>query len=260
MALFDDAAAVAAKRAGSNRLADIASGALRKYAPMVPQSPTEALSMLKSIAARRVSAILGPLSGLLSDLENGVPRQRKTPLTGGVSLVNAKEIFDKFSAIELARKNLFIVAVSPLSGMVPFGSDNYINLLATEVGYAPTTIQGDAVNIGSAVFDALKATERVEVRLTTYDDAMGSIKRFFETMAGKVAHEDGTFGLPIDYLCKIDIVHGVVSEDSTNFQISKRDRYICRPGQIEYSLSRREEGFQELQMTFTQWDTFSKIV
>ena len=184
-------------------------------------------------------------------------------IVGGISLKDAKQIFDRTSQISYARKNLFFVSIVD----VMMGDQNpletsmmaYLNLFATEVSYAPITIQGDPISIGSAVFDSLKAAERIEFRVTTLDDSQGTIKRWFESKSANVAHADGTFGRPSDYLLKLNIIHAVIGDDVSGADAAFNREYIVRPGSIELDLSRREDGLEELQMSFVQHDTFSTI-
>lgn len=180
---------------------------------------------------------------------------------GGVTLEKAKEIFNEVANTDHARKNLFYISVddiSPSGDWLGEGNANF-NLFATEVSYTPVTIQGDAVSVGSAQFDAAKGSERVEVRVTTLDDDKGTIKRWFNAKAAAFAHPDGTFGLPIDYLLHITILHSFIAEDAPGAGSGLKNKYLVRAGSIEHSLSRREDGLEEIQMTFVQHDTFSVV-
>lgn len=183
----------------------------------------------------------------------------RSSLMGGITLDDARAIFEQTRKIEYARKNLFCIQIEDLNPSWQ-ESPALINMFATDVSYAPWTITGDAVRIGTGYMDTVQAAERVEMRVTTMDDAAGSIKRWFEERAQLVGHPDGTVGLPIDYLMRITVTHAVIGADAIGAQNAKKDVYIMRPSNIEYEMSRRDQAMSELQMTFVQFDTFCNVV
>ncbi len=117
-------------------------------------------------------------------------------------------------------------------------------------------ITGEAIRIGSAFYDKVDGTERIEMRVTTYDDADGTIKRWFEDLRYKVAHPDGTFGLPIEYLVRFTITHASIMEGVGS---AYTNTYVMRPGSIETDLSRRDHAMAEIPMTFVQFDPFTSL-
>lgn len=173
-----------------------------------------------------------------------------TPLFGGITPKEAKAIYEASRAESKAKKNLWLVEV--VSGV---GGAERFNLFATEVEYAPHNIAGDKRRVGAATVDAVTGGEAVELRITTMDDAAGSLKRWFAAHAALVEHPDGTVGVPSEYKIGIRIIHGVVSSKQ---RVAYEDKGLFRPVGVEYSLSRREDALQELQMTFTQLDTFMR--
>lgn len=197
-------------------------------------------------------------SGLIDSLfpDSGVARSQTrywatpTPLFGGITPKEAKAIYEASRAESKAKKNLWLLEVSSGSG-----NAERFNLFATEVEYAPFNIAGDKRRVGAAVVDAVTGGEAVELRITTMDDAFGSLKRWYAAHSALVEHPDGTVGVPGDYQIGIRVIHGVVSGKQ---RIAYEDKGLFRPVGIEYSLSRREDALQELAMTFTQLDTFMR--
>lgn len=183
----------------------------------------------------------------------------RSSLIGGITLEEARAIFEQTRKIEYARKNLFCIQIEDLNPSWQ-ESPALINMFATDVSYAPWTITGDAVRIGSGYMDTVQAAERVEMRVTTMDDAAGSLKKWFEERSLLIGHADGTIGLPVDYLVRVTVTHAVIGDNAIGAKSAKKDVFIMRPGNIEYDLSRRDQAMSELQMTFVQFDTFCNVV
>jgi len=174
----------------------------------------------------------------------------KTPLFGGITPKRAKEIYDAAQAEPRAKKNLFLLQVtSELRGY-----EAKFNLFATEVDYAPYTVTGEKRHVGLASVDAVTAHEPVELRITTLDDVDGTLKRWFAAHSRLVGDRDGTVGVPADYAVRFHILHSRIVRDTDSYI----DAGLFRPASIELSLSRREDAMQELQMTFTQLDSFMR--
>ena len=181
----------------------------------------------------------------------------RNPLYGGITPSEAQRIHDEVMATQYAKKNLFFLEVLdfyPTDGGAQ--GANPFNLFATGVSFAPHTITGDAKPIGSGIMDAITGSERVEMRITTYDDAAGTIKRWFKARADAVARPDGTFGVPADYLVQIRILHASISDDVLNRFGGYEQKFIMRPTSLECELSRTEDNLEEIQMAFAQFDTF----
>lgn len=206
------------------------------------------------------SLLKGDLSGAFGSLLNQVLGPAlgsslsgtQLKLVGGITLDEARRLFEETANTDFAKKNLWFISATNLGG----GSAPYLNLFATEVSYTPITIAGEAMRVGSGQFDKVDGTERVSMRLTTYDDSSGTIKRWFHDLAAKLAHKDGTFGLPSEYLIRLTVTHATITEGQGG---AFTNEYVMRPESIESELSRREDGLEELQMTFVQFDTFSSL-
>jgi hypothetical protein len=187
-----------------------------------------------------------------------------TPLFGGITPSEAKQIYNAFSALQIAKKNLFLVEISDAdpastlftSGPMPIyapGSRSF-NLFVTDIEYAPATISGDKHRIGSASMDSVGGFEPIEMRIAAIDDIIGTIKTWMQYKCALVANADGTVGVPIQYLVKIRVLHSFITDDSNTG--GYEDTYLMRPVSVSSSLSRRDDAVQEVQLTFTQFDTF----
>ena len=140
---------------------------------------------------------------------------------------------------------------SPATGT---GLTSVFNLLAADISYSAIGIEGDKVKLGSSVADRITGATATEVRVTTFDDENGTIKRWFKAKASQAAHSDGTVGVMSDYLVRLRVLHSFV-DDQAN-QGGFEETLLLRPNTIEHELSRREQAISEFTMTFTQIDTF----
>lgn len=176
---------------------------------------------------------------------------RPTPLFGGLSPTEARTIFEESINTARARKNLFLIEVSSaLSG----DSSQPFNMFVTDLDYAPFTLTGEKRKVGGATLDAVTGSDPMELRMTATDDKVGTLKRWFRDHQAAVSAEDGTVGVPGNYAVRIKIVHAFVTKDSNRGGYEDIGNF--RPANLELSLSRREDALAELQMTFTQLDTF----
>ena len=197
----------------------------------------------------------GLLNGLFPGM-SGVASQAQywgapTPLFGGISPTEARRIYEELRGQKLAKKNLWLIEVdSSRDG----DKSQQFNMFATDLEYAPLTITGEKHRIGAASVDAVRSAEPIELRLTTMDDHSGFVKRWFEAHCAAVAAPDGTVGVPGDYAVRIKVVHAFITKGSNKGGYENIG--LFRPANMELSLSRREDGLQEVQLTFTQMDTF----
>ncbi|WP_321946577.1 hypothetical protein [Paraburkholderia sp. J10-1] len=183
----------------------------------------------------------------------------RNPLLGGITPTEARRILDEVQATPYARRNLFYIEVQNCYGMAAawprIGADRF-NLFVTGVSLTPRVISGEGRQIGSGSFDALHGTERLELRITTLDDAHGTVKRWFQGLLDQVARKDGTFGVPADYLVKIRILHAAINDETMKLFGGYQNKFVVRPTQMDTELSRAENALQELQLSFSQFDTF----
>lgn len=231
----------------------------------IPTKVTQNLPLIRSVISgdldRIANSVLDSTIGadyaMRGLFPSGASRGR-SQLIGGISMADAKAIFDQTSKIEYARKNLWHLQIEDLIPGKETPSN--INLFATDVSYQPWTIAGDAVKIGMGYMDTLQGSERVEMSVSTLDDAVGNVKRWFEERASLIGHQDGTLGLPIEYLFRVTVTHSVIGAEAVGAELAKRDVYIMRAGSMQYEKSRSEQAMESLQMTFVQFDTFSDVV
>lgn len=200
------------------------------------------------------SALTGALSRALGGLGRGGGSGGggSGSWRGGITPSDAVRHYRATMAVPKARKNLFWITVkSNLDG----GSiSDVFNMLAVDVDRGPSEISGSKVRAGSAQLDIVQSTEPVTLRITTLDDTQGTLKSWFEQHANAVVLPDGTVGLPGGpggYAITFTIQHAFVGGGG-----GFTGRVLCRAQSYEVSQSRREDALEELQMTFTQLDTF----
>ena len=187
----------------------------------------------------------------------GADKVGKLPLLGGISLSEAQRIAAEAQSTSYAKTNLWYLQLGEWET-----EDGYediarsFNMFATNVSYTPRSVTSEGKAIGMAVMDAVTGSERAELRITTYDDARGTIRGWFHSKLAKVAHSDGTVGLPIEYLIKILVAQSAIDEVGGALFGQFKDEYLLRPTSIEYELARAEDGLQQIQMTFSEFDTF----
>ena len=217
----------------------------------------------KGLAGTLSRAMRGDIAGAVADGLTGfvtgkiAGALKKNPLLGGITLDEAARIADEIHATKYAKKNLWFIEVedfNPPSGYEDIS--HAFNLFATDVSYPSWQLNSEGQPIGMIVMDRVSGSERVELRITTYDDTKGTIKGWFDAKCSKVAHQDGTVGLPSEYLIKLKIVHAATDEIGGALFGSYRETFVVRPTSLENELSRSEDGLQQVQMVFTQFDSF----
>ncbi len=176
----------------------------------------------------------------------------KNPLFGGITPLAAKNILAKMQGVNFAKKNLFLINVrSNLSG----DASEVFNLFCTDVSYSAQSLAGEKRKIGSAFIDSVHASTATELRMTTLDSKEGFIKQWFKEHAALAAHQDGTVGVPDDYAINIKVVHSAITDNIQTVLNGYTEQGWFRAATIETTLGRRNDGFEEITMTFTQLDT-----
>jgi hypothetical protein len=241
----------------------LAKNVVGKYAPQASGALSNLLRgdvVGAGLAALRETDVGRKLGTLMTPETAGLLfNSMDNPLMGGITPFAAQQIIADVQATNYAKKNLFFLEVLdyfPSQGGTQQKISGLFNLFATNVSLSPYTVTGEAQAIGSANMDRVHGTERTELRITTYDDAYGSMKRWFETRVNLVANQDGTFGVPADYIVCIRILHAAINDEVMQKYGGFEQRFIMRPASLETELSRTENGLQEIQMTFSQFDTF----
>jgi hypothetical protein len=221
-----------------------------KYAPKAIAGPL-ARALRGDIAGAVTDGMTGFLTGALAGALG------KNRLLGGITLKEAARIHAEVQSTNYAKKNLWYLEIGDWNPEGGFEDISHtFNMFATDVAYTPWTISSEGKAIGMGAIDVINGSERIEMRITTYDDTSGTIKRWFNGKCNAVAHPDGTLGLPVDYLVTINVVHSATDEIGGALFGSYKETYVMRPSSVEFELSRSEDGLQQLQMTFSQFDTF----
>lgn len=236
--------------------------AVGKVAPQASGALAKALRgdfVGAAIAGAQQTAIGQKINNLLTGelatelLFNGLPN----PLLGGITPFEAAQIVQEVQSTNYAKKNLYFIEITDFApGSGSGNSSGLFNLFCTSVSLGGGNINGEGHAIGSGAMDSISGSERGEIRLTSLDDASGQIKRWFALRKSFAVHSDGTFGVPADYLLQIRILHAAINDAVMAQFGGYEEKYIVRPASIETELSRSEGGLQEIQLAFTQFDTF----
>lgn len=173
-------------------------------------------------------------------------------LIGGIGVDEAIGLYRRGLEARHAYTNLWLINVrSQLGGDM----SDVFNLFATDVDRGPSEVAGSKARVGGAQADIVEQGEPVVMRITTLDDEAGTLKAWFEAHASAIAHADGTFGVPggpEGYAIEFHVQHAFPTENSSAFT----GRVLARALSYEVALSRQQQGLEELQMTFTQLDTW----
>lgn len=204
----------------------------------------------------------------------GTPfEDRPNELMGGLTPRQVSAIQGLMREARPVRKNLFCIRIADpnpppmeIDGVAAgVGVAGMFDLLAVDVSYSSITLTGDKVPVGSAVMDKVTGIEATEIQVTTIDDETGTLKRWFERKCGQVANRDGTFNPPAKYAFEMEIVHGLPHDHGVAPALSAEkvdkvfsNKFRVRPVSITCEMSRRDQALQELQMTFTQLDTWAQ--
>lgn len=180
----------------------------------------------------------------------------ENPLMGGITPREAKQIYEEAIGQDRAWKNLWLIEVSSNLNDGQQNIPTLFNMFATELSYSPFIVTGDAIKVGGANYDQVRGHEPSELTMTTYDDAEGSIKRWFAAHHHAATGRNGTVSEPGKYAIRIRIVHNAITEQKAEGRFESVG--LFRPVNLEISLSRSESGLEELQMTFAQLDTFMR--
>lgn len=220
------------------------------------------IGTLAAVAARAAFEVADDVGEAL-----GGPRSKPLPNLGGLSLRDAQKNADKALRQRFARRNFFNVTVQKHADSEGVKAFPAFSFLAVEASYTDHQLTGEKRRVGAAQADSLQSREAVELQLITYDTADGQIKRLLRGMSASAVNQDGTVGVPFDYALIITLEHAFAKADSVEpnqagatARKSHIDRYLMRLALADYGgLSRRDNGLQELNLTFQQLDTFMDI-
>lgn len=227
---------------------------------------------------QNVTGLIGAAKSFLNDPYQVVPN----PLLGGYSRKEVQKLTDKAIKTAYAKNNLFLVRLQDpnyyFNNEAIDEDNNFLDLFAMGVSYNPIAITGDTVKLGLLHGDNIQQSERVEIRMTFFDDAVGSIKQYLMFKKNKMVSKDGTGIVPIDYAITITIIQlnqmagaidigfgekkkriGFFSEDELIKQSLFKQTYHVRLSTLDIDLNKREDSLQELQVTFTEIDPFMRV-
>jgi hypothetical protein len=243
-----------------NRLADGGLGQVsstaRAAAGRVAENLRNQMQGKPTKAAIQSMANLLKPDGQRSAAPTQLPVAAPAPIFGGLTLERAIQIFQESAGTARAFKSLWHIEIQErkTTEQTPRGIGSKLNLLAIDCTFDPVIANDDQSLVGAAVIDSISGTDRVQVSLTTYDDISGSIQKWFAAKHEQMAHTDGTYGLPSDYLMTMIIRHMDVDAVGNVGQRAVH-RFLVRPSTMSIDLSRRAHDLEELQMRFVQFDT-----
>lgn len=228
-----------------------------------------------------VKGLIGSAKSFLADPYQVVPN----PLLGGYSRKETQKQAQLAFKTAYAKNNLFLVRfgdkhypmrkpkgeIRDFSTGLPDEVRVSWDLLAMGVSFNPIAITGDAVKLGLLQGDSIQQSERVEIRMTFFDNAHGTIKRYLSEKKKQMVNRDGTGNPPSSYVLEMLIIHLDQSVGVTKiggkpiglFQLNDlidksyiQHRYQVRVSSLDIDLNKREDSLQELQVTFTEVDSF----
>ena len=233
---------------------------------------------------QNVTGLIGAAKSFLADPYQVVPN----PLLGGYSRKEVQSLTNKAIRTAYAKNNLFLVRlIDPnyptRSGKTMFFPDDFDaadepdrvwDLFAMGVSYNPIAITSDAVKLGMLQGDSIQQSERVEIRMTFFDNTIGTIRRYLLAKKRQMINRDGTANPPSNYFISLSIHHldqtigatkvgnkliGVFDEERLIRESYIKHEYIVRVSSLDIDLNKREDSLQELQVTFTEIDPFMII-
>ena len=191
----------------------------------------------------------------LNAFDNEVIAHNALHHMGNLSIWDAWQNYKLMNIDGLSHKNFFVLEINDRSNSAPSSNGNrhaQFNLLCTNLSFTSFDIQGEAVQVGAVELDKPSANAKTVLNLTVFDDEVGTIKRWAENKASMIAASDGTFLPPAYYVFEVRIVFGSNIANSAFYE----QIYLMRVQTMPHELSRTEQGLEELQLTFTQTDTF----
>lgn len=234
-------------------------GLARSAAYSAGLKAAQAASPAVILAAQRIFSAVAIGQSILGQQFVDTP----IPSLGGLTPSQLKSIHQRIRDAGMSKKSLFFVRLTDGNPpKLPYGDSTTVtglfDLLVLDVSYGPCTLTGEKIPVGSGVMDVLTGSEGIELQVTTMDDGAGTLKRWFDGKVDQAARPDGTFGLPSEYTVTIEVVHGIASPEVPGEYIAKAYRKVMRmrPVSCQHELSRRDHAPSEIQMTFTQMDTW----
>lgn len=194
------------------------------------------------------------------------------PVPGLVALTNEKAfpvthysrielLCQQVQALSLSWANLWSVDITEArAGGSPGDSRaaERLELLAENVSFGTRTLTGETVPVGSAAIDRRGVAQGTGVRITTRDDADGTLQQWFEAKCDQVAKADGTFGYPKDYLLLIRVTRLKRNPANPGGELLRglQREFLVLAASCEEEYSRSEAQLQTVSLSFEPWNTF----
>ncbi|HEX8590649.1 hypothetical protein [Pseudomonas sp.] len=219
-------------------------------------------STLVQAAKSSVSSISGTsmVTAIVGDAFSTVFASQVTAgdkaLMGGVSLAKAKQLWQSQYGLSFAKSNLWHLNITNVkTGIAPT-----VNLFAKGVQTTALSFGAESVEVGATSFAKPGNMAPKEYHVTTFDDLGGSIKGWAANLKLKMAPGDGTYGLPLSYLLRLTLTHGFIGTDAENSGGAHIDNAIVQLISAEYTNARDQDGLQEIELSFRQFDPCTNIV
>ncbi|MBU2648431.1 hypothetical protein KKI24_27240 [bacterium] len=163
-----------------------------------------------------------------------------------------EQLIDEFVVIE--RSGAWEFAIEIEDGPNDAVSSKMIDTLAKDISYEPITINVEEKNYGSQQVALPMNQERVTATITLRDDKKKTNYRWCKQEAGKIIHDDGTFGVPIEYVKRFRFYSTTDKSDEPD----EWGMFITNVGEISRDRSSKEH--LQFTITVTQFKTSSVTI
>ena len=289
MALFDS---VSSTLSGGTRIVSTASGAVSKIGNVpsqlssIPgvsnfasqaqgyvQTATSYVSKAQNIASTVTSAV-STVKNVASSLSN-ITTSLSSLASGGFNLDSLGDLFGSTSSLNISSggwqgevedwnackqmsKKLMRTTFQAewLFRLEVSGAPSDFDLYVKDISYPHFEIVTDDEQVGSATLSWPKTEQAVQISMTVRDNTDQRVAKFLRQWAHKVVHTDGTVGLPYGASGYVkDVSVYVQTPKGTETLVCKREMFPIKCGEI--SMSRENNAWMEIPVTFSQFSTLS---
>jgi hypothetical protein len=197
-----------------------------------------------------------PVPGLAALTNKGVIRQ--------VHYGRIERLTQQVRALSLSWANLWSVEITEArsgKGALSTQAGERLELLAESVSFGSRTLSGETIPVGSAAIDRRGVAQGTSIRITTRDDADGTLQQWFEGKCDQVAHPDGTFGYPKDYLLLIRVTRLKRDPKALDGELLNgfSREFLVSAASCEEEYARSENQLQTVNLTFEPSNTFDPV-
>ncbi len=132
------------------------------------------------------------------------------------------------------------------------GAPGELDILARDLSYEPITINVEERNFGSQQVTMPSGTERTTLVITLRDTRDKKLYQWCNKVASEVAHSDGTFGLPENYVKEVTIYSTTSKDDDPSPDTYKM--IFTNVGAINPDRSAKDQ-YLEFPITMTEYKT-----